>query len=96
VLVYSVGHMKSSKQLERYFKGSANHTRISILLLVHKMDSITLDEISSKLNKNFKTISEHTRRLVQSGLINKKSIGRNVAHSLSPYGTKFVKFINTF
>jgi predicted transcriptional regulator len=88
--------MKTTKQLERYFKGSANHNRIAILVLVSENTEMTLEDIAGNLDKNIKTISEHTRRLVQSGLLNKKNLGRHVVHSLSPYGTKFVKFLQTF
>ena len=88
--------MKTSKQLERHFKGAANYHRIDILLLVFKEPNITVEEISEKLDVNFKTVSEHTRRLVQSGLLNKRYAGRSVGHSLSPYGQRFVKFINIF
>lgn len=88
--------IKTSKQIERYFKGLANHRRIDILLLVNENDGIILDEIAKKLNCNFKTISEHTRRLVQAGLLNKSYRGRSVTHSLSPYGYITIKFIQTF
>ena len=89
-------NMKNSNQLERHFKGLANHWRISILILVGKKSGITLDQITNELNANFKTISEHTRKLAQSGLLNKKYQGRNVVHSLSPYGEKLVEFIKSF
>jgi len=82
--------------MERHFKGLANHWRISILILVGKKSGITLDQITNELNANFKTISEHTRKLAQSGLLNKKYQGRNVVHSLSPYGEKLVEFIKSF
>ena len=88
--------MKTAKQLERHFKGVANHHRIDILLLVSENPGITVEGIAETLNKNFKTVSEHTRRLVQAGLLNKKYQGRSVIHSLSPYGEKFIKFIKTF
>jgi len=88
--------MKTAKQLERHFKGVANHNRIDILLLVSENRDITLDGIAERLDRNFKTISEHTRRLVQAGLLNKRYRGRSVVHSLSPYGTKFVEFIKIF
>jgi DNA-binding MarR family transcriptional regulator len=88
--------MKTSKQLERYFKGTANHRRLDILLLIAESEGITLEKIAKILNCNIKTISEHTRRLVQAGLLNKKYQGRSVAHSLSPYGKIFVKFMKTF
>lgn len=88
--------IKSGKQLERHFKGIANHRRIDILLLVGASEGITLEEIADQLNGNFKTISEHTRRLVQAGLLNKTYQGRTVQHSLSPYGKKLLIFIRTF
>ena len=88
--------MKTAKQLERYFKGVANHRRLEILNLVDKNDGMTLGQISETLDKNIKTISEHTRRLVHAGLVNKKYRGLEVEHSLSPYGKRFVKFIKLF
>ena len=88
--------MKTSKQLERYFKGVANHHRLNILLIVKKNEGITLEGISELLNINIKTISEHTRKLVQAGLLNKSYRGREVEHKLSPFGDRFFSFIKTF
>ena len=87
---------KTAKQMERHFKGVANHWRIEILELIASNNGITVEKIADKLRCNFKTISEHTRRLAQSGLVNKKYKGRSVAHTLSPYGKIFHKFIKTF
>jgi DNA-binding MarR family transcriptional regulator len=87
---------KNAKQLERYFKGVANHRRIDILLLVSQKEGIVVEDIASILDVNFKTISEHIRRLVQAGLVNKSHRGRQVGHAISPYGKKFVEFIQTF
>ena len=87
---------KTSRQLERHFKGVANHWRIEVLLLLDKEDGISLDGITEKLGCNIKTISEHTRKLVQAGLVNKTYKGRAVRHSLSPYGKIFCRFIKTF
>ncbi|MEK9173099.1 MAG: winged helix-turn-helix domain-containing protein [Patescibacteria group bacterium] len=95
VLWYNIS-MKTSKQLERHIKGVANHYRIEILLAVSKNPDITLERIVEELDGNMKTFSEHTRRLVQAGLLNKKYQGRNVIHSLSPYGGVFVKFLKNF
>ena len=88
--------MKTAKQLERYFKGVANHRRLEILHLIDKNNGISLEKIARELECNIKTISEHTRRLVQAGLLNKKYQGREVAHSLSPYGKRFINFTKTF
>jgi DNA-binding MarR family transcriptional regulator len=88
--------MKTPKQLERYFKGAANHRRIAILLAVEQNDGIAVEELADALGANFKTISQHTRSLVHAGLLNKYYRGRQVAHSLSPYGKAFLKFMKTF
>jgi DNA-binding MarR family transcriptional regulator len=87
---------KTSKQLERHFKGIANHRRIEILFLIEKNEGITLDQITKRLKCNIKTIAEHTRRLVQAGLVNKKYFKNTVKHSLSPYGLKMIKLIKLF
>ena len=88
--------IKTSKQLERHFKGIANYQRIDILFLVSTNHNLTVEQITQNLNKNFKTVSEHIRRLVQAGLINKEYRGRNVIHFLSPYGKEFARFVKTF
>ncbi len=92
----NISKLKTAKQLERYFKGVANHRRISILLLVAKNPNMTLEQISESLDCNLKTISEHTRRLVQAGLMNKEYKGRKVEHKVSPYGKIFCQFIVKF
>ena len=88
--------MKTSRQIERHFKGISNHWRIDIVVLVSKNPKISLDGIATELNANFKTISEHTRRLVQAGLLNKTYTGRTVTHELSPYGQKTLQCIKIF
>ena len=88
--------VKNSKQLERHFKGVANHRRIEILLAIGESEGITVEGLAERLQCNFKTVSEHTRRLHQAGLMNKKYNGRFVEHSLSPYGKAFADFLKTF
>ena len=87
---------KTAKQMERHLKGIANHWRIEILQLISENDGVTLDGIAEAVKGNIKTISEHTRKLVQAGLVNKRYAGKGVSHSLSPYGKRFVKFIKSF
>ena len=87
---------KTGKQLERHFKGVSNHHRIEILIKLSQCPGMSVEEIAEAQRANFKTISEHTRRLVQAGLINKQYEGRRVIHTLSPYGKAFVSFILTF
>lgn len=82
--------------MERHLKGVANHYRIEILLLIAVRDGITLEDIVDALRANEKTIGEHTRRLYQAGLLNKKYRGKFVEHTLSPYGKIFVRFLQSF
>ena len=88
--------VKTPKQMERHLKGVSNHYRIAVLLLISERQGITLDNIIKELAANQKTISEHTRRLVVAGLVNKKYRGKYVEHSLSPYGRTFVQFLRSF
>ena len=87
---------KTAKQMERHLKGMANHYRIEVLLIIDKNKGITLNDIIEDTGANRKTIGEHTRRLYQAGLINKKYKGHFVEHELSPYGKMFVRFLKTF
>ena len=82
--------------MERHLKGIANHYRIQIILLIAEHDGITLESIIERLKANVKTVGEHTRRLYQAGLINKKYNGKFVEHALSPYGKTFVQFLKSF
>jgi DNA-binding MarR family transcriptional regulator len=91
-----MGKIKTSKQMERHLKGIANHYRIEILLLIAENDGITLEGIIEALGANGKTIGEHTRRLYQAGLLNKKYRGKFVEHTLFPYGKTFVNFLRSF
>ncbi len=87
--------VKTAKQMERHIKGVSNHYRIEILLAVSARENITLDDLVERLNASQKTLSEHTRRLAQAGLITKKYRGRFVEHTLSPYGRIFVAFLKS-
>ena len=88
--------IKTPRQMERHLKGVANYRRIEILFLVAEDEGITLDGICSALKGNSKTLSQHTQKLVQAGLLNKFRRGKGVGHILSPYGKVFLKFIKTF
>lgn len=84
----SIG-VKDAKRLARHFKGAANHWRVEILLQVAKKPNITLEGLWTALKATQKTISEHTKVLTDSGLIDKRYKGTNVQHTLSPRGKDF-------
>jgi len=81
------------KKLERIAKGFANHRRLAILDLLHSQPELSVDEIASSLNVNFKTASEHIRRLAQAGLVLKRYEGNFVRHKVSPQGLSILKFL---
>jgi len=92
----AIAKIKTAKQMERHLKGMSNHYRIEILLLIAESGGITLENIVKAIGANEKTLGEHTRRLYQAGLINKKYRGKFVEHTLSPYGKAFSRFLKTF
>lgn len=86
---------RNYKQLERIVRGFSNHRRIEILDLLQANPGIDVMAISDKLGINFKTASEHTRRLAIAGLVYKKPKGQSVLHTVSPYGQKALAFVKS-
>ena len=87
--------MKTMRQFERVVKGFANHRRIEIMFLLEKDPELSLIEISERLRINFKTGSEHIRRLAIAGLVLKRSEANAVRHKLSDRGKSILKFLRT-
>jgi len=81
------------RYIERIVKGFANHRRIQILELLKKEPEFSVLDISNTLNINFKTASEHIRRLAISGLVMKRSDGVNIRHKLTARGEYILKFL---
>ncbi len=83
------------RNLERTAKGFANHRRIEIMELLRKEPELSVFEIAEKLAVNFKTISEHIRRLAIAGLVLKRSDGTSIRHKLTDRGHLILKFLRT-
>lgn len=86
---------KSYYQLERIVKGVSNHRRIEILELLKKSPELSVINISEKLGVNFKTISEHIKRLAVAGFVLKRSEGPSVRHKITNRGLAILKFLRT-
>ncbi len=84
---------KSYYQLERIIKGAANHRRIEILELLKMRPELSVADVTEILDGNFKTISEHLRRLAIAGLVIKRSDGLNVRHKVTNRGLTILKFL---
>lgn len=88
---------KENKQtfskLEKIVKGFSNHWRIGILMLLAREPELSVVEIVGKLNMNYKTASEHIRRMALAGLIAKRYDNANVRHKLTSRGESILKFL---
>ena len=80
------------KKVERIFKGVANHWRLRTLVLLKDEPELSVADISDKLKSNFKTTSEHIRKLSIAGLVMKRYEGATVRHKLTSRGESILKF----
>ncbi len=80
-------------KLERAVRGFANHRRIEIMEILKRYPELSVDEIATKLKINFKTASEHIRRLAIAGLVLKRSDGKSIRHKLTSRGQSILKFL---
>lgn len=87
--------IKNHRKLERIVKGCANHRRLQILEALAAEPELSVSELSEKLRINFKTASEHIRRLAIAGLVLKRSDGASIRHCLSAHGSSILKFLRT-
>jgi len=87
--------MLKPRQIEKITKGVANHRRVEMMFLLSKFPELSVIEISERLRINFKTASEHLRRLVISGMVIKRNAGSSVRHKLTKLGESTLKFLRT-
>jgi len=84
---------KTNRDLERIIKGFANHRRLQILKLLSKEPELSLQEISSQLNSDFKNISAHINKMAIAGLLMKRNDNKSVRHKLTRRGNVVLKFV---
>ena len=84
---------KNYRRLEQIVKGFANHRRIRILELLQKEPELSVLDVADRLNINFKTASEHIRRLTIAGLVMKRSQGPYIRHKLTNRATSILTFL---
>ena len=91
--------MKRSREgyrnAERVMKGAANHYRIEILALLKDRPERSLSEVADELKSDFRTVSEHVRKMVHAGLVMKRSDGVSVRHKLTRLGEQVLQFLLT-
>ena len=87
--------MKSFRELERLVRGFSSHRRIQILNMLKKEPEQSVEEIADVLNINFRTSSEHLRRLATAGLVMKRNDNTSVRHRLTVRGEAILLFLGT-
>ena len=85
-------HKKSYSSLEKVFKGVANHRRIQMMDALHEKPELSLGEIADQLSIDYRTASEHLRKLTLAGLVMKRYEGNIVRHALTDRGKSILKF----
>ena len=83
---------KRYRELERVFKGVANHRRVQILDTLEKQPELSVTDITECLSIDFRTASEHLRKLVLGGLVMKRYEGTTVRNALTQRGRSILKF----
>ncbi len=81
------------KKIERIVKGVANHRRIQIIELLKRKPELSVAGIADELKINFKTASDHIRRLSIAGLVLKRYEGNFVRHKLTKRAQSILKFL---
>ena len=91
--------MKRNKEgyrnTERVMKGVANHWRVEILALLNDQPELSVTELAEHVKTDFRTLAEHTRKLVHAGLIMKRHDGQSVRHKVTDLGEQVLKFLKT-
>ncbi|MEK7575057.1 MAG: winged helix-turn-helix domain-containing protein [Patescibacteria group bacterium] len=87
--------MKTFRELERVVRGFSNHRRIQIIYMLKKTPELSVDEVADELDINFRTASEHIRRLAVAGLVLKRNAGNSVRHKLTRRAESILKFLGT-
>ena len=81
---------KQFYEWEKILKGSANHRRLEILLILKKKSGLSTDDIVQELKCNYQTGAVHVQKLVRSGLVLSYRNGLSVGHKLSELGNRII------
>jgi DNA-binding transcriptional ArsR family regulator len=86
---------KRYKELEKILKGTASHRRIQIIDLLDKQPELSVLDIAELVSIDFRTASEHLRKLAIANIVMKRNEGATVRHALTKRGKDILKFCRT-
>jgi DNA-binding transcriptional ArsR family regulator len=84
------------RNIERVMKGVANHRRAQILYMLKEKPELSVSEISKNLGIDFRTVSEHIRKMTHAGLVMKRSDSVSIRHKLTDLGQRIFEFTATY
>ena len=87
--------MLKPRELEKIVRGFSNHRRIQILELLRRKPNLSVLGIAEEFGINYKTASEHIRRLHIAGLLTKQNTGKDVRSALTKRGNIVLTFLRT-
>ncbi len=83
---------KRYRELEKILKGVANHRRVQIIDLLDRQTELSVFEITEHISIDFRTVSEHLRKLTLADIVMKRNDGASVRHALTKRGKDILKF----
>ena len=86
---------KRFRELEIILKGVASHRRVQIVDLLDRQTELSVFDIAEYVSIDFRTVSEHLRKLTMAGIVMKRSEGASVRHALTKRGKDVLKFCRT-
>ena len=63
--------------------------------MLRKTPELSVEEIADELDINFRTASEHIRRLAVADLVIKRNAGNSVRHKITPRAKSILVFLGT-
>ena len=79
--------------MQKITRGYSNFRRIRILDELEKQPNLSVNDIAECIDTNYKTTSDHVRKLVSAGLVDESYKGQFNVHSLSQRGNYVLMFL---
>ena len=79
--------------LQKITRGYSNYRRIRILDELEKAPGMAVSDIAECMGANYKTTSDHVRKLVSAGLLDESYKGQFNVHKLTKRGNYVLMFL---
>ena len=83
IAIKTLGNLPDSDSLSNFFKNFADNTRVKILTVLDKVDSMCVNDIAVALDMTKSAISHQLKYLKDGGLVKLEKDGKNIFYSLA-------------